>query len=79
MVDGIVVDGTRVDGATDVGDAVEGPAVGSIDGLRDGFDDGGDDDDGSTDDGGGDCVDVIEIDGLDDVSSVGLVDGSADG
>jgi len=33
-----------VDGATDDGDAVEGPAVGSVDGLRDRSDDDGGDD-----------------------------------
>jgi len=46
MVDGMVVGGARVDGATDDEDTVEGPAVGTVDGLRDGSDD-GDDDDGS--------------------------------
>jgi len=44
MVDGVIVDGTRVNGATDDGDAVEGPNVGSVDGLRDGFNDEDDDD-----------------------------------
>jgi len=48
-----------VDGATDDGDAVEGPAVGSVDGLRDGSDNGGDDDGGDD----GSAVEGAVVDG----------------
>jgi len=68
MVIGIVVDGARVDEATDDEDAVESPAVGSVDGFRDGSDEGGDDDE--------ETIDSILVD-IAVGSEVGMIEGSS--